>query len=85
MRFVLLNQTFYPDVMSTGQHLSELAVELVTRGHQVTVITGRRAYDEPTVTFSKREYWRGVNIIRVAGLDSARTRNSPVPVILRAF
>jgi colanic acid biosynthesis glycosyl transferase WcaI len=66
VHFVLLNQTFYPDVMATGQHLSELAVELVSRGHQVTVITGRRAYDEPTVTFSKREYWRGINIIRVA-------------------
>jgi len=43
MKFLLLNQTFYPDVMATSQYLSELAVRLVERGHEVTVITSRRA------------------------------------------
>jgi len=36
LTFLLLNQTFYPDVMATGQYLTEVAVRLVERGHEVT-------------------------------------------------
>ena len=65
MKILLLNQTFYPDVVSTAQHLSELAVGLAERGHEVTVVTGRRAYDSPARQFAAREEWRGINIFRV--------------------
>ena len=61
----MLNQAFYPDVVSTAQHLSELAAALAERGHQVTVVTGRRAYDNPDKFFTARETWRGVQIHRV--------------------
>ena len=73
MKILLLNQTFYPDVVATGQYLSELAVTLAERGHQVTVITGRRAYDNPEKIFPKTETWRGIHIIRVgsAGLGKS--------------
>lgn len=65
MKVLLLNQTFYPDVVSTAQHLSELAAELAWRDHQVTVVTGRHAYDETGKIFSARETWNGVRILRV--------------------
>src|SRR5258706_10133086 len=65
MKILLLNQVFYPDVVSTAQHLSDLAAELTTRGHQVTVISSRRAYEHPDTIFPARETWRGVNILRV--------------------
>jgi len=65
LKILLLNQTFYPDVVSTAQHLSELATALVERGHEVSVLTGRRAYDEPNKLFAAREEWRGVKIFRV--------------------
>lgn len=65
MKFLLLNQTFYPDVASTAQHLSDLALALVERGHQVTVISSRRAYDDPAKVFPKQETWRGIRILRV--------------------
>lgn len=65
MKFLLLNQTFYPDVMATGQYLTDVALALVERGHQVTVIAGRRAYDAPHRTFAGEEVWRGIRIIRV--------------------
>jgi glycosyltransferase involved in cell wall biosynthesis len=65
LKILLLNQTFYPDVMATGQYLAELAVALAKRGHEVTVVTGRRAYDNPEKLFSARETWRGVRIFRV--------------------
>ncbi len=66
MRFLLLNQTFHPDVMATGQYLTEVALALVERGHEITVVTSRRAYDHPETLFPKEETWRGVRIIRVA-------------------
>jgi glycosyltransferase involved in cell wall biosynthesis len=63
--FLLLNQTFYPDVMATGQYLTEAALRLVERGHQVTVVTSRRAYDHPETRFPRAETWRGIRIYRV--------------------
>ena len=38
MRILLLNQAFYPDVVSSGQHLTDLAVSLAHVGHDVTVV-----------------------------------------------
>jgi colanic acid biosynthesis glycosyl transferase WcaI len=65
MRFLLLNQTFHPDVVATAQYLSELASGLCERGHQVTVIASRRGYDKAEAEFASREQWRGVEIRRV--------------------
>jgi colanic acid biosynthesis glycosyl transferase WcaI len=66
MKFLLINQTFYPDVASTAQHLADLALGLVERGHKVTVVTSWRAYDQPETLFPKQETWRGIRIYRVA-------------------
>ena len=68
MRVLLLNQCFHPDVVSTAQHLSDLAVELARRGHAVTVVASARGYDNPDIRFPKREQWNGVNIIRIPNL-----------------
>lgn len=65
VRILLLNQTFYPDVVSTAQHLSDLALGLVARGHEVTVVASRRGYDAPQCRFERNEVWRGVRIVRV--------------------
>jgi len=65
VRFLLLNQNFHPDVVATGQYLTKVALELVARGHGVTVVTSRRAYDDPSRSFPPRETWRGVDIHRV--------------------
>ena len=52
--------------MATGQYLGELAAALAEKGHEVTVVTGRRAYDNPDRLFPARETWRGVRIIRIS-------------------
>src|SRR2546425_387265 len=64
-RLLLLNQTFHPDVMATGQYLAEVALRLAERGHEVTVVTSRRAYDDPQTLFPRNEIWRGIRIIRI--------------------
>ncbi len=66
MKILLINQCFYPDVVSSAQHLTDLALELARSGHEVTVIAGRRGYDDPSLRFAKREVWKGISIIRIA-------------------
>jgi glycosyltransferase involved in cell wall biosynthesis len=73
MKFLLLNQTFYPDVMATGQYLTEVAVGLAERGHEVTVLTSRRAYDAPDRQFPANETWRGIRIVRIASTGFGKT------------
>ncbi len=68
MRILLLNQTFHPDVASTAQHASDLARRLVERGHDVTVVCSRRAYDSPQQQYAQREIWNGVDVRRIAAL-----------------
>jgi glycosyltransferase involved in cell wall biosynthesis len=68
LRVLLLNQTFYPDVASTAQHASDLAVELADRGHLVTVVCSQRAYDNPRERYSRDEVWQGVRIRRISSL-----------------
>jgi hypothetical protein len=45
-----------------------LARRLRERGHEVTVIAGRRGYDDPNVMFGRRESLEGIRIIRVPSL-----------------
>jgi colanic acid biosynthesis glycosyl transferase WcaI len=66
LKFLLLNQTFHPDVVATAQYLTQLALGLKERGHEVTVISSRRAYDHPEQLFPREENWRGIRIIRIA-------------------
>ncbi len=69
MRVLLLNQCFYPDVVATAQHLSDLALQLSKRGHSVTVVTADRGYDNPSLRFKRREVWNGITIIRIPSLS----------------
>jgi colanic acid biosynthesis glycosyl transferase WcaI len=68
MKILLLNQAFYPDVVSTGQHATDLALELTAAGYEVTVVASRRAYDDTRKQFPPSETWRGIRIIRIAML-----------------
>jgi putative colanic acid biosynthesis glycosyltransferase WcaI len=73
MNILLINQTFYPDIVATAQHASDLARKLVEEGHDVTVIASRRGYDNPCLRFPKIELWKGIRIIRIgsSGLGKA--------------
>ena len=69
MRILLLNQCFYPDVVSTAQHLTDLATALAARGHEVTVVTSDRGYDDPSIRFKRRERWQGIDIVRIPSVS----------------
>ena len=73
LRILLLNQCFYPDVVSTAQHLTDLATALTARGHEVTVIASDRGYDDPTKRFKRRERWNDVEIIRIPSLSFGKS------------
>lgn len=73
MRVLLLNQCFYPDVVSTAQHLTDLAVELTAEGHRVTVIASRRGYDNPELEFPAQETYKGIRIIRIPTLGLGKS------------
>jgi colanic acid biosynthesis glycosyl transferase WcaI len=66
MKILLLNQAFYPDVVSSAQHASDLTLALVQAGHEVTVVCNSRGYDDPKIRFPQEETWRGVKIVRVS-------------------
>jgi len=69
LKILLLNQCFYPDVVSTAQHLTDLAAALTSRGHEVTVIASDRGYDDPRTRFQRRERWNGIEIVRIPSLS----------------
>ena len=68
MKILLINQAFYPDVVSTAQHAGELCTRLREAGHEVSAIASRRAYDEPRRRFARDEVWKGIHIHRVSSL-----------------
>jgi|UniRef100_UPI0037841F70 colanic acid biosynthesis glycosyl transferase WcaI len=65
MKVLLLNQCFHPDHVATAQHLTDLALELVKCGHEVTVVASSRGYDDPSIRYPVRETWQGINIRRI--------------------
>lgn len=86
MRILLINQCFYPDVVSTAQHTRDLACALAERGHEVTVIASSRGYDDPSVRFPAKELWKGIQIFRVPCLATGKgSRRKRVLNILSFF
>jgi glycosyltransferase involved in cell wall biosynthesis len=65
LKILLLNQAFFPDVVSTAQHATDLVQALAAHGHSITVVCSRHAYDSPAVTFPAVETWEGVTIRRI--------------------
>lgn len=60
-------------MVATAQYLTDLAEELSARGHQVTVITSDRGYDNPSLRFPRRESWKAIRIIRIPSLSLGKS------------
>jgi glycosyltransferase involved in cell wall biosynthesis len=71
---LIFSQVFIPDPASVGQHIADVAVEMVKRGYDVRVITANRGYENPSVKYPNRETINGVHIRRLP-LSSFGKRN----------
>jgi colanic acid biosynthesis glycosyl transferase WcaI len=65
MKFLIVSQVYWPDSTAVSQILTDLAEDLVRRGHQVSVIASSRDYEQPKRTFPGREVHGGVRIERI--------------------
>ena len=72
-KLVLLCQHFYPEMVSTGMHMTELATRLAELGWQITVLTSKPSWgtDDPDAgpVPAEMEY-QNVRIVRVPTLGS---------------
>jgi colanic acid biosynthesis glycosyl transferase WcaI len=68
VRILFINQCYWPDHVSSAQHLTDLAEGLAARGHAVTVLCSRNPYNGGRPIFARRERHHGVQIRRVATL-----------------
>ncbi len=67
MKILLINQTFYPEQLATSQHVSDFALFLVEKGHEVSVVTDKTDYETCTKNFAPTENYRGIHIHRIRG------------------
>lgn len=72
IRLLFLNQHYWPDVASTGQHLTDLAEHLASAGFAVEVLTSRAQYEGGKVEADHEETRRGVHIHRVRNTGFGR-------------
>lgn len=67
MKILVVSQYFWPEEF----RINDLAIELVNRGHDVTVLTGQPNYPQGqffpgySILTKEREKYNGINIIRV--------------------
>jgi colanic acid biosynthesis glycosyl transferase WcaI len=64
-RILFVNRFYYPDHSATAQILTDLAEALAARDWEVSVVTSRMRYDDPSVALPGRDSHAGVAIRRV--------------------
>lgn len=61
---LMISQVYIPDPASVGQHMADVAAEMVRRGWNVTVFAAANGYDDPSVRYKRDEVIDGVQIRR---------------------
>lgn len=77
---LILSQVYVPDPAAVGQHIADVAEEMVRRGWRVVVYTSRRGYDDPATIFPARELLQGVEVRRLP-LSSFGKQSIPVRLV----
>lgn len=77
---LVITQVYIPDPAAVGQHIADVAEEMVRRGWRVVVYTSRRGYDDPATIFPARELLQGVEVRRLP-LSSFGKQSIPVRLI----
>ncbi len=74
-RLALLCEHFYPEMISTGMHMTELATRLTELGWHITVYTAKPAWGtdgDASDAGSKEIVYEGIRILRVPTIASQR-------------
>ena len=79
----ILTQYFYPDIASTGQLLTELALKLSELGVNVSAITAFPTYTKTRIKAKGNEEFNGVKISRL--LTTRLNKNTKIGQILNSF
>lgn len=82
MKLTILSQYFYPELISTGQVLTEIAEGLTAKGFQIRVICAQPSYYNSNKVDKVMDY-NGIHIERV--LSTQLNKNSFVGKILNAI
>src|SRR3954453_9558301 len=75
---LIISQVFPPDPTSLGQHIADVAAEMVRRGWRVVVLTSARGYDDPTQKYLSRETMFGGVDVRRLPLASFGKKSIPI-------
>jgi glycosyltransferase involved in cell wall biosynthesis len=62
---LVISQVYVPDPASVGQHIADVSETLVSRGHDVRVLTSSRGYEDPLTKYPARERRAGVEVFRL--------------------
>lgn len=77
---LIITQVYVPDPASVGQHVADVAKEMVRRGWRVVVYTSARGYDDPSQRYPGRENLDGVDVRRLP-LSSFGKRSIPIRLL----
>jgi hypothetical protein len=80
---LIITQVYVPDPASVGQHVADVAKEMVRRGWRVVVYTSARGYDDPSQRYPSRETLDGVDVRRLP-LSSFGKRSIPIRLLAQA-
>jgi len=66
LKILIINQSFWPDVVATAQQAHDLAKYLAARGDEVSIVASRSLYGKPGATLPTFENMGGIKIHRVS-------------------
>jgi len=81
---LIICQVYPPDPAAVGQHVADVAEEMVRRGWNVRVWTSARGYDDPQERYAAREVRGGVHVRRLP-LSSFGKRSIAVRLLAQAL
>lgn len=65
LKILAISQVYYPDTASVSQHLTDLLENLSNKGHDVTVLSSKRDYENSKISYPKYEVINNVKIHRI--------------------
>jgi len=66
MKILAISQVYWPDTASVSQHLTDILENLASRGHNVSVISSQRDYENPSIKYADKEIHNSIRIFRIS-------------------